>query len=134
MRAFQIIDLPVPERLGPGQYEPWLERCRKEVVARSMTADAGDAKHSILDVVVPRGIPVNLLHLLTWVDRLVRDLKVVPEQYNFSEYGTAFSPDRVRSKDGRDVKVTIYLDIDIVADVAQSSNESAPATPETAAA
>jgi hypothetical protein len=73
MRAFQIIDVPMPERLGPGQYDPWLERCRKEVIARPMGEDAGRATHAILDVVVPRRAAINLLHLMAWVDRLVRD-------------------------------------------------------------
>jgi hypothetical protein len=95
-----------------------------------MTQDTGQATHAILDVVVPRGTAIDLLHLLTWVDRLVRDLKVVPDQYKFSEYGAAFSPAKVKSEDGRDVEVTIYLDIDIAA----PARAAAVSLPETAAA
>ena len=94
--------------------------------------DGDDARLALAPAVGDLGEhgQVDLLHLLTWVDRLMRDLKVVPDQYKFSEYGAAFSTAKAKSLDGRDVQVTIYLDIDIEAPAA----EPALTLPETAAA
>ena len=111
MRGFQIIDLLMPTKLGPGLYQLCLDRCRLEVNVNPMINDLSDIKHSVLDVVVPLGTDVDLLHLLPWADRLMRDMGVVPKDFRFGEYGTAFSPELRKHVLDHNVKVSIWYEI-----------------------
>jgi len=70
MRGFQIIDVPMPTRLGPGLYQPWLDRCRAEVNVNPMVNDLTKIRHSVLDVIVPAGSKVDLLILLAFSSRI----------------------------------------------------------------
>lgn len=120
MRAFRIYDFPLPDRLGSGLYQGWVERCRSVIAEPAWRADDVVEK-TILDVRLPPGADLDLLHLLTWVDRMVRDLALVPADHSFHEYGVTISQDIERLLRDRAFRVTIYSDIAAAARAATST-------------
>jgi hypothetical protein len=127
MRAFRIYDFPLPDRLGSGLYQGWVERCRSVIAEPAWRAD-DVVERAILDVRLPSGADLDLLHLLTWVDRMVRDLALVPADYSFHEYGAAISPEIEKLLRDRTFRVTIH------ADIAAAPARAAKAQPEEEAA
>src|SRR5258706_12691627 len=109
MRGFQIIDVPMPTRLGPGLYQPWLDRCRAEVNVNPMVNDLTKIRHSVLAVIVPAGSKVDLLILLPCADRLMRDMGAVAGEFVFGEYGTALSAGSSSTADGRALGMPFWL-------------------------
>lgn len=110
MRAFRIYDFPLPERLGSGLYQGWLESCRS-VIAEPAWQASDNVARAILDVRLPPGHDLELLHLLTWTDRLVRDLALVPDGCSFHEYGIAVLPEVATLLRDRTYRVTIFTDL-----------------------
>lgn len=114
-RFYASTTLPMPKSIEGGGYVPWREACRgfDRPSFHFSKKDAPNISGSFLNLRIEQltRLPSDTaLRLLAWAERLVRELEMVPSDFDFSEHavsrtlGLAADPERP-------LTIAIYIDV-----------------------